>query len=141
MERTIAIIKPDAVKGAHIGEIIAAIEAEGLAIEAMEFMRLSAAQARGFYSVHEGKHFFDRLIEYMTSGPIVALVLAGEEAIPRWRTLMGPTNPEQAAPETLRGRFGQSLTFNAVHGSDAPETAAYEMSYLFGGRHLNGLRA
>ncbi|MBU1534688.1 nucleoside-diphosphate kinase [Myxococcota bacterium] len=140
MERTIAIIKPDAVRGHHVGEIIAAVEAQGLTIEAMEFMRLTKEQARGFYSVHEGKHFFERLLDYMTSGPIVAMVLSGDDAITRWRSLMGPTNPESAGPETLRGRFGESLTFNAVHGSDASETASYEMSYLFGGRYLNGLR-
>jgi len=137
MERTVALIKPDAVRGHHIGEIIAAIEADGLTVKAMEFMQLSEAQARGFYNVHEGKPFFPRLLDYMTSGPIVAMVLEGEGAIARWRALMGPTNPENAGPETLRGRFGESLTFNAVHGSDAPETAEYEMTYIFGGRYLN----
>lgn len=140
MEKTVALIKPDAVKAHHIGAIIDAIEGQGLVVRAMEMMRLSREQARGFYAVHEGKHFFENLLDYMTSGPIVAMVLEGDGAIKRWRDLMGPTNPENAGPETLRGRFGQSLTFNAVHGSDAPETASYEMSYIFGGRYLNGIQ-
>ncbi len=139
MEKTVALIKPDAVRGNHIGLIIDAIERAGLRIHAMELIHLSRAQAEGFYAVHKGKFFFEKLVEYMISGPIVALVLEGEGAISRWRALIGPTDPAQAGPETLRGRFGKTVRYNAVHGSDALETARDEMDYLFGGRYLNGL--
>jgi nucleoside-diphosphate kinase len=139
MEKTVALIKPDAVKAHHIGEIIAMMESSGLVIKAMEFFLFTRKEAEGFYSVHAGKHFFDNLIDYMTSGPLVALVLEGDGAIKKWRDLMGPTDPTKAGPKTIRGKFGRSITFNATHGSDAVETAAYEMSYLFGGRYLNGI--
>ena len=137
-EQTLALIKPDAVAAGHVGEIIAAIEREGLRIYALQMLRLSPQQARGFYAVHQEKPFFQALVEFMTSGPIVVLVLEGENAIARWRKLMGATNPTHADPGTLRARFGTDVTRNAVHGSDAPETALTEMAYMFGGRILDG---
>ena len=139
-ERTYAMIKPDAVAAGHVGEILAAIEAAGLRLAALELVRLSPAQARGFYAVHAEKSFFPLLMEFMTSGPVVALALEGENAISRWRDLMGPTDPAKAGPGALRQRFGTDITRNAVHGSDAPETAAAELAYIFGGRVLDGLR-
>lgn len=139
-ERTYAMIKPDAVAAGHVGEILAAVEAAGFRIAALEMLRLSPAQARGFYAVHEGKPFFPLLLEFMTSGPVVAMALEGDDAIARWRTLMGPTDPAKAGPDALRARFGTDLTRNAVHGSDAPQTAAQELAYVFGGRVLDGLR-
>jgi len=137
VERTLAIIKPDAVAAGHAGEILTAVERAGMRILAMQMLRLSSAQARGFYSVHREKPFFPTLVDFMTSGPIVAMVLEGENVIARWRELMGATNPAQAAPGTLRARFGTDVTRNAVHGSDAPQTAAAEMAYMFGGRNLD----
>lgn len=139
-ERTYAMIKPDAVAAGHVGEILAAIEAAGLRIAGLQMLRLSPAQALGFYAVHEGKPFFPVLMEFMTSGPVVALALEGDDAIARWRELMGPTDPAKAPPDALRARFGTDLTRNAVHGSDAPRTAAEELAYVFGGRVLDGLR-
>jgi nucleoside-diphosphate kinase len=138
-ERTYAMIKPDAVAAGHVGEIVAAIEASGLRVRALELMHLTPAQARGFYHVHLDKAFFPILLEFMTSGPVVAMVLEGSAAVARWRALMGPTDPARAEPEALRARFGTDLTRNAVHGSDAHETAAAEISYMFGGRVLDGL--
>ncbi|PKN47945.1 MAG: nucleoside-diphosphate kinase [Deltaproteobacteria bacterium HGW-Deltaproteobacteria-17] len=138
-ERTYAMIKPDAVAAGHVGEIIAAIEASGLKIRALELMHLTPAQARGFYRVHVEKPFFPVLLEFMTSGPVVAMVLEGSAAITRWRALMGPTDPSRAEPEALRARFGTDITRNAVHGSDAHDTADAEIAYMFGGRFLDGL--
>jgi nucleoside-diphosphate kinase len=139
MERTLGLIKPDATaKQAH-GPILTAISEAGLEIVAVKSMRLSTVDAAGFYAVHAERPFFGELVEYMTSGPIVAMVLAGDNAIQKWRDLMGPTDATKAGPETLRGRFGTSLQNNATHGSDAPETAAFEIGYLFSGRELRGL--
>lgn len=137
VQRTLALIKPDAVAAGRVGEILMAVEGSGLRIRALQMLRLSPAQARGFYAVHREKPFFPALVEFMTSGPIVAIVLEGEDAIARWREIMGATDPAKAASGTLRARFGTDVTRNAVHGSDAPETAATEMAYMFGGRILD----
>jgi nucleoside-diphosphate kinase len=131
MERTFAIIKPDAVDGGHIGDVIAMIEKSGLKPVALKLLHLSKAQAEGFYGVHRGKKFFKDLIKYITSGPVVAMILEGDNAIDRWRKLMGPTNAADAPKNTIRGKFGKDIEENAVHGSDAPETAAVEIAYFF----------
>ena len=131
MERTFAIIKPDAVGRNLIGKITGRIEERGFRIVAMKRLRLSQAQAEGFYAVHRGKPFFSSLTAYMTSGPCVALVLEKENAIADWRKLMGATNPAQAEAGTIRRDLAESLERNSVHGSDAPETAAYEIPYFF----------
>jgi len=138
LQRTFAIIKPDAVAGAAVGRIVARIEAEGLKILAMKKLHLTKAQAEGFYAVHRGKPFFDSVTDFMSSGPIVALILEGEEAIQRWRDLMGVTDSTKAAPGTLRAEFGTDIEKNAVHGSDAPETAAFETGYFFSGLEMAG---
>ncbi len=131
MEMTLAIIKPDAVERNLIGEIIRCIESEGLTICAMKMVYLTKKQAEGFYHVHKGKPFFDSLTDYMSSGPIVVMVLKGKNAIERWRNLMGATNPEEAAEGTIRRRFGLNIEKNSVHGSDSPESAVFEISYFF----------
>ena len=131
MQRTFAIIKPDAVGRNLTGRIIARIEEQGFRIIALKRLRLSQAQAEGFYAVHRGKPFFASLAAYMTSGPCVAMVLEKENAIADWRKLMGATNPANAEPGTIRKDFAESLERNSVHGSDAPETAAYEIPYFF----------
>ena len=136
MERTFAIIKPDAVGKGHSGAIIARIEAAGFAIRAMRKVRLTRAQAEGFYAVHRGKGFFPSLTEFMASGPIIVLALDADGAIQKWRDLMGATDPAKAAPGTLRAEFGGSIGENATHGSDAPETAAFELGYFFAGVDL-----
>jgi nucleoside-diphosphate kinase len=133
IERTFSIIKPDAVKKNAVGEIIAALEKEGLRPVAMRMMHLAPEQARGFYHVHKEKGFFEGLIKFMTEGPIVAMVLEGDNAIERYRKVMGATNPEKAEPGTLRKRFGSDIERNATHGSDAPETARFEIGYFFAG--------
>ena len=131
MERTFSIIKPDAVARNLQGEILAMIQGAGLKIVAMKMIRMTKAQAEGFYAVHKEKPFFAGLIEYMTSGPVVCSVLEGENAIKRYRELMGATNPEKAAEGTIRKKYAQNIEANSVHGSDAPETAAYEIGYFF----------
>jgi len=131
VQRTLAIIKPDAVQRALIGVIVARIQEAGLRILALRMMRLTAAQARTFYEVHRDRPFFEPLVEFMTSGPVVVLALEGEDAIRRWRELMGATDPAQAAPGTLRAAYGQDVRRNAVHGSDAPETADRELAFFF----------
>ena len=136
MERTFAIIKPDAVGKHHAGAIIARIEDAGFTIRAMRKLRLSQAQAEGFYAVHRGKPFFPSLTEFMASGPIIVLALEADGAIRKWRDLMGATDPAKAAPGTLRAEFGGSIGENATHGSDAPETAAFELGYFFAGVEL-----
>ena len=136
MERTFAIIKPDAVGKQHSGAIIARIEAAGFTIRAMRKVWLSKAQAEGFYAVHRGKSFFPSLTEFMASGPIIVLALDADGAIQKWRDLMGATDPAKAAPGTLRAEFGSSIGENATHGSDAPETAAFELGYFFAGVDL-----
>ncbi len=130
-ERTLAIIKPDAVVRGLAGEIMDRIYKGGLQIAAMKMLHLTKAEAEGFYAVHKGKPFFDSLTDFMSSGPIVVMVLKGENAISRWRELMGATDPARAAEGTIRKDFALNIEKNSVHGSDAPETAAYEISYFF----------
>ena len=130
-ERTLTIIKPDAVAGGHMGEIISAIEQGGFRILGMKMLRLSRERAEGFYHVHRGKFFFDSLVKFMTEGPVMVMALEREDAIAALRKLMGETNPEKAAQGTIRKRFGASIERNAVHGSDAPETAAFELGFFF----------
>ena len=136
MERTFAIIKPDAVKNGVIGRILARIEQEGFRVVAMRLQHLSKREAEGFYAVHSEKPFFGGLTDFMSSGPCVLLCLEAPEAITKWRTLMGATNPANAEPGTMRKEFGASIDNNATHGSDAPETAAFELDYFFRGLEL-----
>ena len=139
MERTFAVIKPDAVAAGHQGAIVSRIQESGLKVLAAKAIRLSEEQARGFYHVHAERPFFNDLVAFMTEGPIVAMVLEGEGAIKRWRDLMGPTNAEEAPKGTLRGDFGTNIERNATHGSDAEDTAAFEIGYFFSGLELAGL--
>jgi nucleoside-diphosphate kinase len=131
LERTLTILKPDAVAEGHTGEIVAALEKDGFRILAMRMLRLSQSEAEGFYHVHRGKFFFDSLVKFMTEGPIVPIALEREDAISALRNLMGATDPAKAAAGTIRKRFASSIERNAIHGSDAPETAAFEISYFF----------
>ncbi len=131
VERTLSIIKPDAVERNLIGAIMQMIEGAGLKVVAMKMLHLSKKQAEGFYAVHREKPFFGELTDYMTSGPVVVSVLEGENAIKRYREIMGATNPANAAEGTIRKTYAKDLQANSVHGSDAPETAAYEISYFF----------
>jgi nucleoside-diphosphate kinase len=131
MERTLAIIKPDAVSRGLTGDILKRIEASGLRVLALRKIHLTRAQAESFYDVHKERPFFRSLCDYMTSGSVVAAALAGESAIPRWRELMGATDPAKAGVGTIRKEFGQNIEQNAVHGSDAPETAAREIAFFF----------
>jgi nucleoside-diphosphate kinase len=135
-ERTFAIIKPDAVERGVAGKIIQRIEEEGFQIRAMKRVHLSKVQAEGFYAVHRERPFFGSLTSFMASAPAILLVLEAPEAIKKWRTLMGATDPAKADPGTLRKEFAQSIERNATHGSDAPETAAYEIGYFFSGVEL-----
>ena len=136
MERTLAIIKPDAVGKKHSGAIIGRIEAAGFTIRAMRKLSLSKAQAEGFYAVHRGRPFFPSLTEFMSSGPVIVLALEADGAIKTWRDLMGATDPAKAVAGTLRAELGGSIGENATHGSDAPETAAFEIGYFFPGVDL-----
>lgn len=131
VEQTLSIIKPDAVKKNHIGAIVARFEKAGLTIAAQRMMHLSRAQAEGFYAEHKGRPFFDGLVTFMTSGPVVVQVLSGENAILLNRELMGATDPAKAAPGTIRADFAEAIDANAVHGSDAPASAAREIAYFF----------
>jgi nucleoside-diphosphate kinase len=131
MERTLAIVKPDAVQRGLAGEILKRIEAQGLAVSAVKKLHLTRAQAERFYEVHKDRAFYQTLCDYMTSGPVVIAVLSGEQAITRWRALMGATDPAKAAPGTIRKDLGVDVEKNAVHGSDAPETAAREIAFFF----------
>jgi nucleoside-diphosphate kinase len=133
MERTFAIIKPDAVRERMTGRIIQRIEDEGFQIRAMRLVNLSKPEAEGFYAVHRERPFFASLTAFMSSGPAVVLVLEAPDAIKKWRALMGATDPAKADKGTLRKEFGRSIENNATHGSDAPETAAFELSYFFPG--------
>lgn len=137
MQRTLAIIKPDAVERQLVGAIIQRIEAEDLRIKAMRLIRLSKDDAQGFYAVHREKPFFDSLTDFMSSGPVVVLALEAPDAINRWRRLMGATDPAKADRGTLRREFGTAIETNATHGSDAPETAAFEVGYFFRGLELD----
>ena len=132
IERTFSIIKPDAVAKNVIGEIVSRFEKNGLRIIAMRMLHLTREQAEGFYAVHRERPFFNDLVAFMTSGPVVVQVLEGENAISKNRELMGATNPEEAAPGTIRADFAKTVDENAVHGSDAPETAAQEIEFFFG---------
>ncbi len=136
MERTFAIIKPDAVGRRLTGPIVGRIEQAGFTIQALRLVRLTKREAEGFYAVHRDKPFFGSLTDFMSSGPAVVMVLESPDAIAKWRALMGPTDPGKAAPGTLRREFGTSIERNATHGSDAPETAAYEIGYFFRGMEL-----
>jgi len=136
MEKTLALIKPDATAGRNTGAIIQRIEQAGFTIRAMKMLHLSRAQAEGFYAVHRQRPFFGSLTEFMSSGPIVALVLEAPDAIRKWRTVMGATDPAKADPGTIRKDFATSIEQNATHGSDAPETAAFELGYFFSGAEL-----
>jgi len=131
LERTFSIIKPDAVAKNAIGQIVGRFEANGLQIVAQRMEHLTEEKAKGFYAEHDGKGFFNDLVAFMTSGPVVLQVLQGENAILKNRELMGATNPQEAAAGTIRADFAQSIDANAVHGSDAPESAAREIAYFF----------
>ena len=130
-ERTLAIIKPDAMEKGIIGEICKRIEDGGLKIIGMKMIKLTPKKAEGFYAVHQGKPFFANLIKFISSGPCVVMCLEGENGIKRWRDLMGATDPEKAGEGTIRKDYGSSIESNAVHGSDAPQTASFEVSYFF----------
>jgi nucleoside-diphosphate kinase len=135
-EQTLAIIKPDAVGRGLTGEILKRIHEANFRIIATKSLRLTKVEAEGFYAVHRGKPFFAPLTEFMSSGKIVVLVLEAENAIARWRDVMGATDPAKAASGTIRREFGTSIQNNCTHGSDAPETAAFEISYFFSGHEL-----
>ncbi len=137
MERTLGIIKPEIVERALVGKIISRVEESGLKIVAMKMVRLTKRQAEEFYHVHRGKFFFDELTTYMSGGPVVVMVLEGEEAISRWRALMGATDPARAQEGTIRKDFGTDIQRNAVHGSDSPESAAFEIGFFFSGLELH----
>jgi len=131
LERTLSIIKPDAVRKNVIGQILARFEAAGLGIVAARMMHLSPAEAEGFYAVHRGRPFFNDLVQFMTSGPVLVQVLEGDNAIARNRELMGATDPKKAAKGTIRADLAESIDANAVHGSDGAETAKTEIAYFF----------
>ncbi|MDJ0652449.1 MAG: nucleoside-diphosphate kinase [Simkaniaceae bacterium] len=130
-ERTLSIIKPDAVAKNQIGDILSRFEKGGLMIAATKMKHLSRAEAEGFYAIHKGRPFFKDLVDFMISGPVVVSVLEGDNAIQKNRDLMGATNPQEAAPGTIRADFATSIDANAVHGSDGPDTAKVEVSYFF----------
>jgi nucleoside-diphosphate kinase len=136
MERTLAIIKPDAVERKFAGRILERIETAGFRVRAMRLVSLSRAEAEGFYAVHRERPFFPGLTAFMSSGPAVVMVLEADGAIRKWRDLMGATDPSKAAPGSIRAEFGGSIERNATHGSDAPETAAFETAYFFPGIDL-----
>ncbi len=131
MERTLSLIKPDGVEKGIIGEVIKRFESNNIKIVAIKMLKLTKSQAKGFYAVHKEKPFYESLTDFMTSGPIVALVLEGEDVIQKNRELMGATNYKEAAVGTIRKEFATSIERNIVHGSDAPETAAFEIGYFF----------
>lgn len=131
MERTLSIIKPDGVARNLIGEVIKRLEDSGMNIIAMKMIQMSKKQAEGFYAVHKDRPFFDSVTSFMSSGPAVVMVLEGDDIISRYRNLMGATNPAEAAQGSIREAFGTDIEKNVVHGSDAPETAAFEIGYFF----------
>ena len=135
-ERTFAIIKPDAVKARATGRILASIEQAGFTMRGMRLVQLTKAEAEGFYAVHRARPFFASLTDFMSSGPCVVLALEAPDAIRKWRTLMGATDPAKADAGTLRKEFAESIERNVTHGSDAPETAAFEIGYFFAGIDL-----
>ena len=134
MEKTLAIIKPDATKKKVIGRIIQRIEDEGFAVRRMKMLELTKDDALGFYIVHKDKPFYNDLTDFMSSGPVVVMMLEREDAISHWRKVMGATDPAMAEPGTIRHTFGFSVERNATHGSDAPDTAEWELNYFFGNR-------
>jgi nucleoside-diphosphate kinase len=136
MERTLAIIKPDAVAARNAGRIIQRIEEAGFQIRAMRMLHLTTPEAEGFYGVHRERPFFGGLTRFMSQGPVVVLALEAPDAIKKWRTLMGATDPGKAEAGTLRKEFGQNIENNATHGSDAADTAAFELGYFFPGIDL-----
>lgn len=136
MERTFAIIKPDAFAAGYAGKILARIYAEGFKVVGLKKLYLSKVEAEGFYAVHSERPFFGELTDFMSSGACIVLALEAEGAILKWRDLMGATNPAEAAAGTMRKEFGASIGENATHGSDAPETAAFELGYFFNGLEL-----
>jgi nucleoside-diphosphate kinase len=136
IEKTFAIVKPDAVKAGKAGQILARIEAAGFTIRGMRLQHLSLKEAQGFYAVHAARPFFGELTTFMSSGPCVLLCLEAPDAIKKWRDTMGPTDPAKAEQGTLRRDFGTSIGNNATHGSDAPDTAAFELGYFFRGMEL-----
>jgi len=139
VQRTLAIIKPDAAGRSGVaGQILTRIEESGLEIVALKKIRLTEDDARGFYAVHKERPFYGDLVKFMTSGPVVVAILEGENAIARWRDLMGPTDSTQAEPGTIRGDFGTDIERNASHGSDAPETARVETGYFFNATEILG---
>jgi nucleoside-diphosphate kinase len=136
MERTLAIIKPDAVATGKAGRILQRIEDAGFTVRSLRLVRLSRAEAEGFYAVHRERPFFASLTAFMSSGPAIVMALEAPDAIRKWRDLMGATDPGKAAAGTIRKEFGTSIERNATHGSDAPETAAFELAYFFAGVEL-----
>jgi nucleoside-diphosphate kinase len=137
VERTLAIIKPDAVKRGLTGDILSRIHAAKFQIIAIKSVQLSRTEAEGFYAVHRERPFFGELVEFMSSGKSVPMVLQADGAIAKWRETMGATDPAKAAPGTIRKELGTSIQFNCTHGSDAPQTAAFEISYFFAGSELS----
>ena len=135
-ERTFAIIKPDAVAAGHTGEILAMVQQNGFRIAGMKMKRLSQKEAEEFYGVHRERPFYGSLVKFMTEGPVVVMVLERQDAIKKWRDVMGATNPANAAEGTIRKRFAESIERNCVHGSDAPETAAVEIPFFFSSSEL-----
>jgi nucleoside-diphosphate kinase len=131
MEKTLTILKPDAVRAGNMGAIISQLQKEGFRIRAMKMLHLTEAEAQGFYYVHQQRPFFGSLVKFMTEGPIVPMVLEADNAIEKLRKVMGATDPAKADAGTIRKQFGTNIERNAIHGSDAPETAAFEISYFF----------
>jgi len=138
MERTLSIIKPDGVARGLVGEVVQRLEAEDLQIRAMKMLHMTKGQAEGFYAVHRERPFFDSLTDFMSSGPCVVMILEGDHAIARYRELMGATNYKEAAEGTIRRDFATDIEKNIVHGSDAPQTAAFEIGYFFSGLETIG---
>jgi nucleoside-diphosphate kinase len=138
IQRTLTIIKPDSTAAGHIGEIIADIEKAGFRILGMRMVRLSQEQAKAFYAVHKERPFYNDLVKFMTEGPVVPMALEREDAIASLRKLMGETDSKKAAKDTVRGKFGADIERNAIHGSDAPETAANEIAFFFSQAELGG---
>jgi nucleoside-diphosphate kinase len=136
LERTFGIIKPDAVAKGHTGEILMMIQQSGFRIVGMKMLRIAKGEAEVFYAVHKDRPFFSGLVNFMTEGPVVVLVLERENAVSKWRELMGATNPANAAEGTVRKRFAENIERNAAHGSDAPETAAQEIPFFFSSAEL-----
>lgn len=136
MQRTLALVKPDAFAAGHAGAILAKIQEAGLSVLATRTLHLTQAQAEGFYHVHKARPFFGDLVKFMTEGKILAIALEGENAIARWRDLMGPTDATKAPKDTIRGQFGTNIERNATHGSDAEDTARFELGWFFAGLEL-----